>query len=81
MLGHLHSSRFMDKAPAEVYATLLDEKVYVCSERTVYPILAEHDEVRERRNQLRHPTYDKPALLATGPNQVWSWDIERHEAL
>lgn len=73
----LHSERFIDKAPHEVYATLLDEGKYHCSIRTMYRILAEEDEVRERRNQLRHPVYQKPELLATGPNQVWSWDITK----
>jgi putative transposase len=73
----LNSSRFADQAPREVYACLLDEGRYVCSVRTMYRILAEHDEVRERRDQLRHPNYQKPQLLATGPNQVWSWDITK----
>ena len=73
----LHGPRFMDKAPAQVYATLLDETVYLCSIRTMYRILAAQTEVRERRNQLRHPSYSKPELLATGPNQVWSWDITK----
>ena len=73
----LHSERFVDQAPHEVYATLLDEGVYRCSIRTMYRILAENKEVRERRNQLRHPVYQKPELLATGPNQVWSWDITK----
>lgn len=73
----LHSARFVDQAPREVYATLLDEGVYHCSVRTMYRILAEHAEVRERRDQLRHPNYAKPELLATGPNQVWSWDITK----
>ena len=73
----LHEARFVDRAPAEVYATLLDEGTYLCSERTLYRILAENHEVRERRNQLRHPNYKKPELLATGPNQVWSWDITK----
>jgi putative transposase len=73
----LHSERFMDKAPAQVWATLLDEKTYLCSPRTMYRILAEHGEVRERRNQLRHPNYTKPELLAEAPNQVWSWDITK----
>ncbi len=80
ILDLLHSDRFIDKAPAEVYATMLDEGKYLCSERTMYRLLAEHGELRERRNQLRHPAYEKPELLATAPNQVWSWDIERHEA-
>jgi putative transposase len=73
----LHADRFVDKAPAEIYATLLDEQRYLCSERTMYRVLAAHGEVRERRNQLRHPVYRKPELLATGPNQVWSWDITK----
>jgi putative transposase len=71
----LNSERFQDLAPREVYAELLDEERYVCSISTMYRILAKHAEVRERRNQLRHPVYHKPELLATGPNQVWSWDI------
>jgi len=73
----LHSERFVDRAPYEVYATLLDEGKYHCSVSTMYRILKENKEVRERRNQLRHPTYQKPELLATGPNQVWSWDITK----
>jgi len=73
----LNEPRFFDRAPAEVYATLLDEGHYLCSERTMYRILAESHEVRERRNQLRHPCYQKPELLATAPNQVWSWDITK----
>jgi putative transposase len=77
VLEVLHSERFVDKAPHEVYATLLDEGKYHCSIRTMYRILEEHREVKERRNQLRHPVYQKPELLATGPNQVWSWDITK----
>jgi len=73
----LVSDRFIDQAPASIYANLLDEGTYLCSERTLYRILDEHREVRERRNQLRHPSYSKPELLATGPNQVWSWDITK----
>lgn len=73
----LNSVRFADHAPAEVYATLLDEGTYQCSIRTMYRVLHEADEVRERRNQLQHPTYHKPELLATAPNQVWSWDITK----
>jgi putative transposase len=76
-LAILHEPRFVDRAPAEVYATLLDEGQYLCSERTMYRILAENHEVRERRDQLRHPSYQKPELLATAPNQVWSWDITK----
>jgi putative transposase len=75
VLADLHSERFMDLAPAEVYATLLEEGTYHCSLRTMYRVLDRHAEVRDRRNQLRHPVAAKPELLATGPNQVWSWDI------
>jgi len=71
----LNSERFWDCTPREVYATLLDDGIYLCHWRTMYRILEEHDEVRERRNQLQHPAYVKPELLATAPNQVWSWDI------
>jgi putative transposase len=74
-LAVLHEPRFVDLAPAQVYTRLLDEDRYLCSERTLYRILEEHQEVRERRDQLRHPVYQKPELLATAPNQVWSWDI------
>ena len=77
VLDHLHSERFRDKAPAEVFATLLDEDIYLCSIRTMHRILAENGELKERRNQLRHPQYKKPELLATGPNQVWTWDITK----
>jgi transposase InsO family protein len=73
----LNSERFQDLAPREVYAALLDEERYLCSISTMYRILAAHAEVRERRNQLRHPAYRKPELMATGPNQVWSWDITK----
>jgi putative transposase len=76
-LAHLHSERFVDQAPHQVHATLLDEGAYVCSPRTMYRLLEEHGEVRERRDQLRHPAYQKPELLATRPNQVWSWDITK----
>lgn len=77
VLDVLNSERFADKSPAEVYATLLDEGTYLCSLRTMYRVLAGAGQVRERRNQLRHPAYAKPELLATGPNQVWSWDITK----
>jgi putative transposase len=73
----LHSEPFADKAPAEVYAALLDRGQYLCSIRTMYRVLDSRQEVRERRDQLRHPTYHKPQLLATAPNQVWSWDITK----
>jgi len=71
----LNSERFMDQAPREVYAALLDEGSYLCHWRTMYRILAAHGEVCERRLTRRHPTYKKPELLAEGPNEVWSWDI------
>ena len=77
VLAVLHAPPFVDLAPAQVYARLLDAERYLCSERTMYRILAAHDEVRERRDQLRHPSYAAPELLATAPNQVWSWDITK----
>jgi hypothetical protein len=75
VLEVLHAPAFVDQAPAEIYATLLDQGVYHCSVRTMYRILSQSAEVCERRAQLRHPVYKKPELLAEGPNQVWSWDI------
>jgi putative transposase len=77
VLEALHEPRFVDLAPAEVHATLLEEGRYLCSVRTMHRILAENAEVRERRDQLRHPSYTKPELLATAPNQLWSWDITK----
>ncbi len=77
VLEVLHEPRFVDLAPAEVYATLLDENQYLCSERTMYRVLAANREVRERRDQLRHPSYAAPELLATRPNELWSWDITK----
>jgi len=77
VLDVLHEPRFVDQPPAQVYAALLDEERYLCSERTMYRILDAEGEVRERRNQLEHPPYAKPELLATGPNEVWSWDITK----
>jgi putative transposase len=77
ILARLHEERFQDRSPAAVYATLLDEGEYYCSIRTMYRLLAEHGEVRERRDQLTHPPYQKPELLATAPNQLWSWDITK----
>jgi putative transposase len=73
----LNSERFVDSAPRQVYAALLDENVYLCSWHTMYRILDEYQEVRERRNLLSHPAYAKPELLATAPNQLWSWDITK----
>jgi putative transposase len=77
VLDVLHEPRFVDLAPAEVYATLLDEGRYLCSERTMYRVLAANLEVRERRDQLRHANHPRPELLATRPNQLWSWDITK----
>jgi putative transposase len=77
ILDVLHSPRFQDCSPTEVYATLLDEGVYLASERTFYRLLASQGETRERRDQLVHPAYAKPELLATRPNEVWSWDITK----
>lgn len=73
----LNSERFVDQSPAQVWATLLDEGTYLCSERTMYRVLDERGEVQERRNQLQHPVYRKPELLAERPNQLWSWDITK----
>jgi putative transposase len=77
VLDMLHEPRFVDLAPAEVYATLLDEERYLCSERTMYRILAANQEVRERRDQLRHKNHPRPELLAMRPNELWSWDITK----
>ena len=77
ILDVLAGPRFVDRAPAEVVATLLDEGHYLCSERTMYRILAADQPVRERRNQREHPQYSKPELVATAPNQTWSWDITK----
>jgi putative transposase len=77
VLDVLRSERFVDRSPAQVWATLLDEGRYLASERTMYRLLAEHGEARERRDQLTHPTYSKPQLLATRPNELWSWDITK----
>ena len=77
VLAYLHEERFQDRSPAAIYATLLDEGVYPCSIRTFYRILESEGQNRERRNQLTHPPYRKPELLATAPNQLWSWDITK----
>ena len=78
MLEVLHSERFVDVSPEETYATLLDEGTYLCSTRTMYRILAaHHGGVRERRDQLTHPAYAKPELLAERPNELWSWDVSK----
>jgi len=77
VLDVLHSERFVDQSPAEVQATLLEEQTYLCSTRTMYRILDAAQEVRERRDQARHPAYAKPELVASAPNQIWSWDITK----
>ncbi len=77
VLDLLTSERFVDCAPGQIWATSLDEGKYFCSVSTMYRILRAECGVRERRDQLRHPEYVKPELLATRPNQVWSWDITK----
>jgi putative transposase len=77
VLEVLHCPRYVDKAPRQIFASLLDQGAYLCSLRTMYRILSCAGELRERRDQLRHPVYEKPELLATRPNQVWSWDITK----
>jgi putative transposase len=77
VLSVLNSERFADQAPAEIYATLLDEGKYLCSVRTMYRLLHANKSVAERRNITRHTNYQKPELIADSPNQVWSWDITK----
>jgi transposase InsO family protein len=77
ILDALHSDRFVDQSSARVHATLLEEQTYLGSVRTMYRVLADAAEVRERRDQARHPSYAKPELVATAPNQIWSWDITK----
>ena len=77
VMDTLHEDRFVDRAPAAVYATLLEEGRYLCSIRTMYRVLHSAGEVLERRRQRRHPHRDPPQLVATAPNQVWTWDITR----
>ena len=77
ILACLHEERFQDCSPAQVYASLLDDGQYHCSIRTMYRLLEAEGENRERRDQLIHPPYRKPELLATSPNQLWSWDITK----
>lgn len=76
VLELLHT-RFIDQAPAQVHATLLDEGTYLCSPRTMYRVLDDAHEIKERRDQVRRPHYAAPELLATRPNEVWSWDITK----
>ena len=77
ILDTLNSERFCDQAPAQIWATLLDEGTYLCSISTMYRLLRARHQLRDRRNQRRHPAHVKPELVATGPNQVWSWDITK----
>ena len=77
VLAVLHSERFVDQAPRAIYAILLEEGCYLASVRTFYRLLASRGESRERRAQRRHPSYARPELLATAPNQLWSWDITK----
>jgi putative transposase len=77
ILAHLYSDRFQNHSPVEVCATLLDEGHYHCSARTMYRLLTQAGQTRERRDQLTHPAYAKPELLASAPNQLWSWDITK----
>ena len=77
VLATLNHESFVDKSPAQVWATLLDEGTYLCSESTMYRILREHGAVRERRRQATHPPRTRPELIADGPGQVWSWDITK----
>ena len=76
VLALLHT-RFIDQAPAQMHATLLDEGTYLCSPRTMYRVLDDAHEIKERRDQVRRPLYAAPELLATRPNEVWSWDITK----
>jgi len=77
VLSVLHHERFVDQAPASIYANLLDEGRYLCSVPTMYRVLRAENEVRERRRQATHPATVKPELLANGPNEIWSWDITK----
>ena len=81
VLEQLHSPRFVDSSPRQIWATLVDEdQQHLCSVRTMYRILEAEGELRERRNQLRHPIYQKPELVARGPNEVWTWDLTKLKA-
>ena len=77
VLRVLHEPDHVDEAPATVYAKLLDDGIYLASVSTMYRVLRAHDEVHERRRQGTHPAHKKPELIATGPNDVWSWDITK----
>ena len=77
VLATLNHASFVGKSPAQVWATLLDEGTYLCSESTMYRVLREAGGVRERRRQATHPPRTRPELVATAPGQVWSWDITK----
>ena len=77
VLDVLHSDEYLDASPAEVYSDMLSNGKRICSIRTMYRVLESANEVRERRNRARLPVYHKPELVATAPNQVWSWDISK----
>jgi putative transposase len=81
ILLKLNSERFLDCSPRQVWAALLDENIYLCSWRTMYRLLAKNQPVKERRKIRRHPRYSRPELEASGPNQVWTWDITYLKAL
>jgi len=77
ILDVLHSERFIDATPYDVFYTLLDEGEYIASIRTLYRVLFEAGESKDRRNQRNHRDAVKPELIATSPNEVWSWDITK----
>jgi putative transposase len=81
VLAVLNSAEFVDRTPLQIYAVLLDRGRYLCSVSSMYRILAEHAQVQDRRRLARHPARVRPELVATGPGEVFTWDIERHEAL
>jgi putative transposase len=77
VLSHLQSERFLDRSVRQVYAALLDEGAYLCSISTMYRLLRQNNQVRDRRRQSRHQKHPKPVLSATAPNQIWTWDITK----
>lgn len=77
VLDLMNNEEFRDQPPRQIWATLLDRGAYLAHWRTMYRILTENNQVKERRNQIRHVVYEKPELLATGPNELWSWDITK----
>lgn len=77
ILDLLHSAEFIEDTPYQVVSKLLDRGEWLCSIRSMYRVLSENEEIRERRNQRRHPKYEKPVIEATAPRQLWTWDITR----